>query len=191
MKKMILTLPLLAALLMPGWAFAEDHDEEMDFDEEEFETIERDVMKYIKSVEPRAVKAMEAWADSEEDEGYLDTLLEIHMSLEEIEELSQEAPKFAKLYSSILAAEIKLEYLGHAIQESESDSERSKLEAELKELLPLAFEDRMKEAEMEIAMLRNEIAEVEAEWKKRKANKDKIIEKRFNDLTGKDDGLDW
>ena len=142
MKKYLLTLPLMAALMMPGWAFAEDHDEDMDmdddmemememdedmeFDEEEFETIEQEVMSYIKSIEPRAVPVMEAWGDSEDEEGYYETLFEIHQSMDEIEELNEEAPEWAKLYNNILGAEIKLEYLAHAIEESESDSERSK-----------------------------------------------------------------
>lgn len=191
MKKILFTLPLLFALFLPGSAFADDRDEEMEFDEEEFETIEREVMRYIRSVEPRGVEVMEAWSEEDENDEYIMTLIEIFESLEEIEELKEEEPQFAALYNRILVSEIKMEYLGYAIQEADSPEERKALEDELKALLPRAFEDRMKEAEMEIAMLREEIAEVEAEWKNRQANKEKIIQKRFDDLTGKDDKLDW
>lgn len=191
MKKYLITLPVMIALLLPGGAFAEDHEEEMEFEEEEFETIEREVMSYIRSVEPRAVDVMEAWSEEEDGDEYIGTLIEIFESMEEIEELKEEAPQFAALYNRILASEIKMEFLGYAIQEAESDEERAALENELKTLLPRAFEDRMKEAEMEIAMLRKEIAEVEAEWKKRQANKEKIIQKRFQDLVGENEGLDW
>jgi hypothetical protein len=190
MKKNLLYLPLMAALLMPGWAWTEDHDHEGEDVDVEIETVERDVMSYVRSVEPRAVAPMKAWAEDDK-EAYIDTLMEIYGSLEEIKELREEAPVFADLYHRILETELKMEYLGHAIQEAESAGDRIKLEEELKRILPEAFDLRMKESEMELAELRAEMTEVEAEWKKRQANKDKIIERRFNELTGKDEDLDW
>ena len=188
MKTFLITLPILTTLLLPIPAWTDDHDEE-EF-EENLETVERDVMNFIRKVEPRAVSTMKAWSKEDREE-YVDTLFEIQESLMEIEELREEAPAFADLYHRILAAEIKMEYLGIAIQESESPAERNALEAELKALLPKAFEDRMKQAELELAELRSEISEIETEWKKRIANKEKIIERRYRELTGEDEDLDW
>jgi|GEM_PF-1523202 len=191
------TWMILAGLMFAPSLWAEDHEDhdpdEVEWfkqDMEDLKEIEGTILKYIRRVEPRAIESMTYMAKEDEEE-YWEIITELAEALEEIAEITEEEPKFAKLYERILQTEIKMEYLGSAIQSMESEEEREAMKAELRLLLPSAFDDRMKEAEMELSFLRQEIAEVETDWKRRMANKEKIMERRFQELTGADDALDW
>jgi superfamily II DNA helicase RecQ len=182
----ILLVGLMAPIALP----AEDHDHEEHQDEEELEEREAAVMEYLEEIDPRSVELMEHFGNEEEDE-YWEYVEEIAEALEEIEDLKEEAPEFAELYERILRSEVRMETLGSLIQHTDRDSEREDLKKELKELLPAAFADRMKEAEMEIQFLEQEVEEIRADLERRRTHQDRIIERRYQELTGADDGLEW
>lgn len=189
MKKLPLWILLISLFTFPALR-ADGPDEEIEEEMEWMEEMEEVVMDYLKDVEPRAVKRLQELEENEEEE-YWEVLIELAEALEEVEELEQEEPEYAALYERILQGEIKIETLGDAIRNEDSEPEREKLRAELKALLPVAFEDRLNETRMELEFLQREVEEVKAEWERLNTNKEKIIERRYNEVTGADDDLEW
>lgn len=62
---------------------------------------------------------------------------------------------------------------------------------ELQKVLSILFDLRLQNQKKEIENLRREVKIVEAQIKRREANRDKIIEKKMNQMTGKEEDLEW
>ena len=70
--------------------------------------------------------------------------------------------------------------------------EREILKKQLRGKLSQIFDLRMKEREEELRELEAEAAELKGLLEKRAKNRDRIIDRRFNELTeGEDDDLEW
>lgn len=66
-----------------------------------------------------------------------------------------------------------------------NDSEKAKIKSEMKEKLSVIFDTREKFRELKIKRMETKIKELKKLLEERKSNKEKIIEDRINQLTGK------
>lgn len=76
-------------------------------------------------------------------------------------------------------------------QTDDDKAEINKNTAELKTVLGVMFNLRIAEQKREIEELRGEIKELESTITKREANRDKIIARKFNEMVGDEDEMDW
>ena len=70
-------------------------------------------------------------------------------------------------------------------------AEIEKLEKELKTLLENLFAKRIEQQKRESKHLENEIDEIKGLIKRKESNRDLILKKRFLELTGQDDSIEW
>ena len=70
-------------------------------------------------------------------------------------------------------------------------SKIAKLEKELKKLLEGLFAKRLENQKRELKHLEKEMEEIKSLIKRKENNKDLILKKRFLELTGQDDSIEW
>jgi hypothetical protein len=80
--------------------------------------------------------------------------------------------------------------LAEACKTADSD-EKKRIEIELKEKLNVLFDLRQENRELEIKRLEERLEELKEKNRLRIANKQEIVESRFQELLGKSSGLEW
>ncbi len=120
-----------------------------------------------------------------------------HKILRELKFKRWDLPRFhefneqqSKRNQEITELEVLTEVLG-AKYEEETAAKKKEIKAELKEKLQRLFELKEKERESEVAELEKKIDELKKSMKTRKANKEKIINRRLEELIGEDEYLEW
>jgi hypothetical protein len=81
--------------------------------------------------------------------------------------------------------------MGERIQETDRDEEKTKLSEELHKALDRLFDYRQEERRREIERLRAELEKLEKTVKSLDERRDEAIEKRFREMTGQGEELDW
>ena len=81
--------------------------------------------------------------------------------------------------------------LSKEYREAETAQEKKKIEAELTEILGELFDRRLTEGEAKVKALEEELSRAKEHAAERKKNKDEIVKRRFEELTGEADDLRW
>ena len=171
----------------------EDEDEGEDDDGEEINIGPREekiVFKFLSDSEPfriielKKLRSINPWE-------YQKAIRHILGEAKDMEELRRKDPK---LFDQITVRR-KLEHQSHVmadkIRHVKDKGKRAHLEEELKAILNKLFPLRCLELEKEIDELSHELKKAKMLLEKKKANKDKVIERRFRELTGAEDALAW
>ncbi len=98
--------------------------------------------------------------------------------------------EMTELDQKILELDIHTEALATKYSEA-NNSEKKKIERELKKQLNKLFELKEKRKNKEVEKLEEELANLKKGLRLREENKDKIIERRLLELLGQDDYLEW
>jgi hypothetical protein len=80
---------------------------------------------------------------------------------------------------------------GQQIQDTKSEEEKQALENELFQMLNRIFDARQGERRKQIEEMRSELEELEQSVKRLDENREKAIEKKFREMTGEEDELDF
>ena len=194
MKKTLTTLGIIGATLLPVNA-AEITLEDIYADAlEEFEPNERkEIQSFIKKSFPDALKELNVIAKENEDATYqlLDEMIGCY---EEYMHLSEEEPEEVTFFINEIRTELKSTTLGIKIRIATKKGDTANaaaLTSELKSLLAKLFEKNIKQAKEELKELENEVKEIRAFVSKREKYKEKIIQRRFDELCGANDDLEW
>ena len=158
-------------------------DETRNFYEENFPFVIEQAKKMLKE-EPREV---------------VELLMKEVEEYEDVWEEKEENPEQFKTWFSYKKNEYKSLALAENIRhlsrkKDKSDDDKAMIKTrtdELKTILGTLFALRLEHQKREVENLRNEIREVESHIKKRETNRDKIIERKLSQMTGKEDDLDW
>ena len=105
--------------------------------------------------------------------------------------LSKENPKEFAVQKRIHNLEAESHHLGGKFREAQSEKAKEEIGGELKKLLSDLFDLREKQREREAEEIARELERIREMLAKRRANRERIIERRFQELTGMDEGLEW
>lgn len=202
-------LLLIIAACAFTWTYAEEeehydedewsHEEEMDPAEEleEFWNDERgkELEAFIKKHLPKETMALlkATMGDNpEEAMGWTYHLAEIQ---EEYTMFQEEDPAFAQTFINFQKHEISTLILSLKLEDrtkrGAASSELEGIKKELRSEVEKAFNLKLDVQAKELEYLKQEVKDLEARLERRKANKDQVIERRFNELSQTNDELDW
>jgi len=132
--------------------------------------------------------------DDEEFEEYDDEEFEEHDDEGDDVDKIEESTEF-KQWVTHANMSFKSDILGFKIrkekQENPQSTKAASMQLELKALLAELFVQNIKNQKAELKELEQEVDEMKVYLKKREINKDKIIERRFNELCCTEDDLEW
>ena len=204
-KPAVLFLATLV-LLVPASGFAQfrdqdeaekhvEHEErdegDEEHDEEEMELNEEQILVFIAKHLPHVRKKL-ASIKKKNPEEYEEHLWHLAEAIEHYNHLREEQPDRAAAHLAVLKLESECQGLAHTINTAEGKAQREALKKQLREKLSQTFDLRMKERERELSQLEAEVAEIKALLLKRSKNRDRIIDRRLQELTaGDDEDLEW
>lgn len=107
------------------------------------------------------------------------------------ERLKKEDPETWKTVSRLRTLGSKERTLAKKYRDAESKTEKETIGRELKSVLDETFSLNLKMRQKEIAELEKRILRVKDDIQQRSRNKDEIIQRHFDEITGKSETLQW
>ncbi|MDI6732647.1 MAG: hypothetical protein QME16_01775 [Planctomycetota bacterium] len=126
-----------------------------------------------------------------EPEAYIDLFKRTKEELMHLLELRKRDPERYEQVLKERTMEKEAKELAIRYRESGDKEEREKVKKEIRKQLEGLFDKREAQRETEIKRLEDELAKLKEKMKVRKANRDKIIERRQKELLGEEDDLGW
>ena len=152
---------------------------------------EADTVNWLKKNIPEAVEELK-YMEKNDPEEYFLTIQDLSMTIEYLTEIKSFSPD---MYNQLVLAEtleIKSLKIARDIASTASQEDRLAKSEELKRILTEIFQIRQRERELEINQLAKEIDEMKKRVENRNLHKDKIIDRRFNELINPEyRDLDW
>ncbi|MFA6562068.1 MAG: hypothetical protein WCV00_09210 [Verrucomicrobiia bacterium] len=109
----------------------------------------------------------------------------------EMRELKQRDPERFKQQQQMAEMERRSVELGQKIRRATDEDAKKSATTELKETLSKLFDLRQQEREKSLQQLEREVKELRESLEKRKAKRDEMIQRRFDQLTGRAEMLEW
>lgn len=109
----------------------------------------------------------------------------------EMLEMSRENPEAFELEKEDRLLGIQTERLGDRMRNTENPKQRGQMAKELAELVERQFEVRQRMREREAEMLERELREVRASLERRAQQRQLIIKRRLEQLSGSENDFDW
>ena len=164
-----------------------DDDDEADVDS---------VRKFYKKNYPELFKKIDfylsEWENTDRMTEPLETIIDVYM---QISDLDDDDPGFVKSYKKTGKLELTSVLLGQEIRRLVKNKVSKTITTakikELKEMLGLLFEEKLELERKEIENYEKDIAKMQERFKKRSEKKERIIQKRFEELIGDDDDIEW
>lgn len=194
MKNLILILMLLITITSIN-IFAQDvptpPKPERDFHFPMVEMTEESEKQYLKAVDAQTKAELEQIKQYDKQK-YSELLMEAYFNSHsrpffrmdpEEKEIIERQKTIAKLGISVEA--LKLKYK-HA-----ESSEKNKIKSDLNKTLFTLFDLKEADKKFKIAMLQEELEQLKKSINVRAKNRDKIVERRLQDLIGEGDFLEW
>jgi len=100
-------------------------------------------------------------------------------------------PEVREMMKRKMGAQRKLKKLVAAYRQEKDKKAKAKLEPEIKNALEENFEADLAGHEMKLKKMEAQLEKLQGRIKKRRQLKDKIVEKKFGELTGDDEGWEW
>ncbi|WOO41120.1 hypothetical protein [Rubellicoccus peritrichatus] len=202
----ILFLAIFLSLSLGVRAEDDEHEDEEaisvhENEEESTEDIQKKIREFMSNTEEGAQlrqfiekempKGTIPWVTQQVSENPYDAY-EILQHLMEVREeyldLKQWQPDVAKIFLDYSRSEVLSHLLSMKIEEGDdSEGTRKKLRQEIEK----AFDLKLSLQKAELNNLEDEVEELRTLLKRREDARDKIIERRFNELTGQDEHLEW
>ncbi len=172
----------------PGDDVYEEYDDEDEPDISPKE--EKKVFQFLKKTDPGRIRLLEMLRHKEPFE-YREAIRDILSEMNEMDHLRKDNPKLFEKFVIRRKLEVQSHRLADEIHRSRDKTRKAKLEEELRAVLQKLFPLRCLELETQINELSEELAKAKKLLEIKRKNKDKVIERRFRELTGVEDALDW
>ncbi|MEM0967390.1 MAG: hypothetical protein AAGJ81_14680 [Verrucomicrobiota bacterium] len=193
------SLPLLAAVAILWTPFLHAEEEEYEFEDEE--DFQEEMIEFLDSEEGEEWKGFVRENFSQDTVDYIYDLLEEEPmeAAEAVEYLNEigeeyffaleENPDFARAFIRFQRHEVASYQLATKIDRSRGDSDQ--LRSELMDELDKAFEAKIELEKLELKQLEEEVKRLSELLDEKPNKKEAIIDRRFKDLVGDSDGLEW
>jgi hypothetical protein len=155
-----------------------------------FQMSEDEEREYLKSLNPNLRADLEEIKKLNK-ERYYDLLRDAHFTRFDFPFMGKREKEEMEVEKRIAEYNISTELLGLKYQTAANNSAKSEIKGVLIKKLGELFELKETQRKMEVAQLQKELEELKKSLEVRKNNKDAIVQKRFNELTGMGDYLDW
>ena len=185
--RMRLLISLLA--IQAGFCAFAQESEERPWHERERPTPD-EIHEFLEDNLPERAEEMKR-LNEKEPEAYRHEIMMIGEMVMRYREMMEHNPELAEAFIRSHKMETECNRLAEEIRETEDLEKQRVLRSKLKQLLAEVFDLRLKEPEMHIQNLEKEINEMKGMIERRKANKDKIIQRRLKEMTGERNDLDW
>ncbi len=146
--------------------------------------------EFAEPLKERIEQARRLFQERRLEEGR-DMLRGIASQAREMRELKQRDPERFKQQQQIAEMERRSMELGQRIRRVTDEEAKKSATTELKEVLSKLFDLRQQEREKSLQQLEREVKEVREALEKRKAKRDEMIQRRFEQLTGKAELMEW
>ncbi len=167
-------------------------DDDWDDDEIDIDEMRGFYKKQFPKIYPKINDLIKEW----ENEGDMtDTMERIIDTFSELSEIQEEEPELFKEYRAVSGFELESVFLGQEVRVLKKKAVAFKAVTAktkvLKKILATLFEAKMILEKKEIERFKAEVKKMTQRLKRRVEKKDRIIQKRFNQLTGEEDDLEW
>jgi tetratricopeptide (TPR) repeat protein len=139
------------------------------------------VREFLKAAWPEIVAELDA-ARKRDSKKYRELLREALERFEHAQMLREANPEEFDLVVKLQAIDRRTGETARRLRETKDEEERSKLRAELRELLSAAFELRQALQKRDLDDLQRRIDEVRAAMREQAAHRDKVVDERLRDL---------
>lgn len=146
--------------------------------------------EFAEPLKDRIEQARKLYQEKRFEEGR-DMLRGIAMQAREMNELKRRDPERFRQQQQMAEMERQTVELGQKIRRATDEDIKKAAGTELKEVLTKLFDLRQQERERSLQQLEREVKEVRAALEKRKAKRDEMIQRRFDQLTGKTELMEW
>jgi uncharacterized protein YicC (UPF0701 family) len=141
-------------------------------------------------IQERLEQARRAFQERRFEEGR-DMLRMLGRQLRDMRELRERDPDRFRLQREITELDHRSVMLGQKVRRAPDEEAKKQAASELKEVLNKLFDLRQEEREKNVQQIERDLRELRESLEKRKAKRDDIIKRRFDELTGKAQMLDW
>ncbi len=124
-------------------------------------------------------------------EAYNKTIAHASRRTKRLELMGQKNPESFECTVQMIREQTKTRRLGKAYREAETEKEKEKIRADLKENLDTLFDMKLAEIQSRVEKLEEQMAELKKHAEERKKNKDEIVRRRLDNLTAREKGLQW
>ncbi|MBI5818074.1 MAG: hypothetical protein HZA88_03735 [Verrucomicrobia bacterium] len=146
--------------------------------------------EFAEPLKDRIELARKLYQEKRFEEGR-DMLRGIAMQAREMNELKRRDPERFRQQQQMAEMERQTVELGQKIRRATDEDIKKAAATELKEVLTKLFDLRQQERERNLQQLEREVKEVREALEKRKAKRDEMIQRRFDQLTGKTELMEW
>ena len=158
----------------------------MELSEEELAKL----MKFYQQIDPD-IKIKLSRLRETEPFRYQMEIERLYREQEYLSRLEKEVPERYKAAIEMRRLSAGTEKMAELYKKTARESERSKIETELRNTLSQLFDLKEKEKKLEIERIRDRLGKLEQEMKERHKNREIIINNRLNELTGKGSLFEW
>jgi flagellar biosynthesis chaperone FliJ len=185
------TTRLAACILAPLMICPAVAEEVDPFEAESIEVNEMKILEFLEQNLPHMLEPLPELAQKEPEE-YREQLKEISEHMHHYYEVKERSPDVADALLRSHRLEHEAEKLAHAIVEGELRGARNEALDKLRGLLNEVFELRLKEAELEVRSLEEELSHIKEIVGRRREARDQIVERHMKGLFSEfDEALEW
>jgi hypothetical protein len=145
---------------------------------------------WLREYEPGTFRQLQAMEEQGRFEDVQRLLLDAGARMRETRDLKDRDPKAWERMQELRTMERRSFDLADRAR-SAAAADRERLQVELKELLGKLFDAREEQRGRELGEMKRRVAEIEKNLAERKANREKIVEKRRRELMGETLGEEW
>ena len=156
------------------------------------ELPEPEILEFIEAHMPDMLPELRELREHNPD-AYHRHLRDTSERIRHFKEVRQHAPDVAEALMRSHQIERECHKLAHRLRETRDSEERKPQIAKLREMLHHVFELRLKEPELRIRHMENEIREIKVMIERRKQNQERIVEKHLKEMVGpaEEGELEW
>ena len=108
-----------------------------------------------------------------------------------LQKMKEKDPERFEIHIEMMGLGMKCRKLSKEYRNAETSEEKEEIKAELTENLGELFDIRLAQGEVKVKELEEELLKLKERSAERKKNKDEIVARRLEELTGSADGLKW
>jgi hypothetical protein len=151
---------------------------------------DQELIEFLEKFDPERLEWMKHLKEMEPDT-YFRVLEETKREMMKLKELRERDPERFEQIMIERRMETEIKELSSQYRKSQDSEEKEGLKKQIKAKLEKLFDLREKQREAEIKRIEQELTKLKEKMKIRKANRDKIIERRQKELLGEEDDLGW
>jgi hypothetical protein len=149
-----------------------------------------EILGFYSKIDPKMVKEM-TLIKEKEPQIYQDRLHHMEKEMRFLRRLQEADPEQFEKSIELRRLEAECVELAKKFNMSKDETEKNKIEDELRDLLGKLFEMKEQEKEIEIDRILERVDKMRQEMEERKANRENIIKLRLNQLLGKEHLSQW